>query len=109
MTEVTATELKHHIATSPLPVLVDIFSPQCGPCRQLAPILDELATEFQGKLIFVKFDAVATDESTQFCADLSVRSVPTLLIFRNGQEAARRTGTSSKSELRSWIYEAAVC
>ncbi len=103
MTEITATELKHRIANSPLPLLVDIFTTKCGPCRALAPILDELATEFEAKLTSVKMNAISHDLATQTCADLVVRNVPTLLIFQNGVETNRRTGIASKAELHSWI------
>lgn len=103
MTEITATELKHHIATSHKPLLLDVFTTQCDPCRRLAPILEELAPEFEGKVTFVKMNAIADDLATQTCADLGVRSVPTLLIFQNGLEIQRRTGTTSKTELHSWI------
>lgn len=103
MTEINATELKHHIATSPLPLLVDIFTPQCGPCGAVAPILEELATEFEAKLTSVKINAISDDLATQTCADLGVRNVPTLLIFQNGVETHRRTGIASKAELHSWI------
>lgn len=103
MTEITAIELKDHIANSPVPLLVDIFSAQCGPCRQLAPILDELAVEFHGKVTFLKLNALADPEATQICADLGVRNVPTLLIFNSGAETSRRTGAASKSELHAWV------
>ena len=103
MTEVTAIELKHQIANSPLPLLVDVFTTQCAPCRALAPILDELALDFEGKLPFVNMNAIADDLATQICTDLGVRSVPTLLIFQNGMEVQRRTGIASKTELHAWI------
>lgn len=105
MTELSATALQQQIAASPQPVFVDIYSPQCGPCRGLLPVLDELSTEFQGTVDFVKFNAVADDTSVQACAAWGVRSVPTLLIFQNGTEITRRTGAASKTQLKSWIEE----
>lgn len=105
MTELSATALQQQIATSPQPVFVDIYSTQCGPCRMLLPVLDELSAEFQGIVDFVKLNAFADDTSAQACADWDVRGVPTLLIFQNGTEVTRRTGAASKAQLRSWIEE----
>lgn len=86
-------------------MFVDIFTPQCGPCCQLAPVLDELAAEFNGRVTFVKMNAVADAATTQLCGELGVRSVPTLLIFQSGTEKSRRMGLASKTELASWIEE----
>lgn len=105
MTELSTTALQQQIATSPQPVLVDIYSPQCGPCRGLLPVLEELSAEFRGSLDFVKFNAVADDTSVQASAAWGVRAVPTLLIFQNGTELTRRTGAASKTQLKSWIEE----
>ena len=105
MTDTTTTALQQQIATSPLPVFVDIYSPQCGPCRSLLPVLEELSADFQGSVDFVKLNAVADGATVQACADLGIRGVPALLIFRNGTEKARRTGSASKTQLKAWIEE----
>jgi thioredoxin 1 len=105
MTELTATALQQQIANSSQPVFVDIYSPQCGPCRTLLPVLDELATEFHGNVNFVKLNALSDDAAAEACVTWGVRSVPTLLIFKDGTEKARRTGATSKAQLKSWIED----
>ena len=103
MKEITAAELKNTVATAALPLIVDIYSPQCAPCRSLLPVLNDLETEFAGKIDFVKVNALADDESTKTCGDLRVRNVPVLIIFKGGTEVARRVGAASETELKSWI------
>jgi thioredoxin 1 len=103
MKEISAADLKNTVANAVLPTLVDIYTPHCGPCRLLSPVLDELAAEFAGKIDFVKINALADDESTKTCGELGVRNVPALIIFKEGTEIARRTGSASKSDLSAWI------
>lgn len=103
MKEISAADLNDILANAVLPTLVDIYTPHCGPCRSLAPVLDDLAIEFAGKLDFVKINASADDASMKACGKLGVRNVPALIIFKGGTEVARRIGAPSKTELQSWI------
>ena len=99
---ITATEFQAEVLTSTLPVLVDFFTPECGPCNSLAPILDELATENAGTLKIVKVDAGA---EVQLSGLYGVRSAPTLLLFRGGIVVAQILGDPGKKKLQKWIAE----
>jgi len=105
MKEIPAGKVLETGVQSSLPVLVDIYTPHCGPCRALAPVLEELATEFSGKADFVKFDGAADNASIQACVELGVKMVPTLILFKGGKEVARRQGVTSKQNLSDWIAE----
>ena len=81
---------------SDVPVLVDFWATWCGPCRAVAPIIDELAAEYEGKL---KVGKVDVDAEQQLAGDFGVRSIPTLLIFNGGKLAEQLVGAVPKSEL----------
>lgn len=89
---------ENEISKSPLPVLVDFWAEWCGPCRAIAPILDELAKEMAGKLKIAK---VNVDESPELAMKFNVRSIPTLLVFKNGQIVGQMVGSMPKSALKA--------
>ena len=91
-----AAEFDGLIRSSPKPVLVDFFATWCGPCRAIAPMIDEIADEYAGS---VKVGKVETDKHQQTAANLRVTAVPTLFIFKNGQEVDRMVGAVQKGKL----------
>ena len=82
------------------PVVVDFWAEWCGPCRMIAPALDEISREMDGKVKIVKLNV---DENPQTAAKFGIRSIPTLMIFKDGKLAAQKVGAASKGDLSRWI------
>ena len=82
------------------PVLVDFWAEWCGPCRAVAPVLEEVAGELKGKLKVVKLNV---DENPETAAKYGIQSIPTLMIFKNGELASRQTGAYPKAKIVQWI------
>ena len=82
------------------PVLVDYWAEWCGPCKMIAPILDEVANAYQGKLIIAKMNV---DENREVPAKFGIRGIPTLMLFKDGQLAATKVGAMSKAQLTAFI------
>ncbi|HWJ99663.1 MAG TPA: thioredoxin [Xanthobacteraceae bacterium] len=85
------------------PVLVDFWAEWCGPCRAVAPVLEEVAGELNGKLKIVKLNV---DENPETAAKYGIQSIPTLMIFKNGELASRQIGASPKAKIVQWINTA---
>jgi len=82
------------------PVLVDYWAEWCGPCKMIAPVLDDIATEYNGKLTIAKLNI---DENQETPAKHGVRGIPTLMLFKDGEVAATKVGALSKSQLAAFI------
>jgi thioredoxin 2 len=86
-----------------VPVVVDLWAPWCGPCRMVSPALEKLATDLAGQIKLVK---VNVDDSPMLSQRFGVQAIPTLLVLRDGQVAARQTGAAPAPALRSWVDNA---
>lgn len=98
--EVNDTSFDQEVKQSETPVLVDFWAPWCGPCRKIAPIIDEIAEEYHGRLKVVKLN---TDENVRTAQEYSISGIPSLLIFKNGEAVERLVGLMQKSNLTSSI------
>ena len=104
---VTATEtnFQDEVLQSNRPVLVDFWAEWCGPCKMIAPLLDELASEYDGK---IKIAKVNIDDHQNLAAQFRVTAIPTLLIFKNGQVVEQMIGAKSKRDLKASLDKAAA-
>lgn len=103
--EVTDASFQTDVLDNALPVLVDFWAPWCGPCRMVAPVVDELAEEYDGKVAFYKLN---TDENPNVATTYGIRSIPTLLVFKDGEVSGQIVGFRPKGDLAKRLDEALV-
>jgi thioredoxin 2 len=100
--EATADSFATHLRRNDIPVVVDFWAAWCGPCRAMAPAYERVAGELEPKVRFLKVD---TEAEQQLAAQYNIRSIPTLMMFRNGRMVAQRAGASDAPSLRAWIEQ----
>jgi len=98
--KVTDGEFKKEVLESNIPVLVDFWAEWCGPCKMLAPTLDELSKDLAGKVKIVKMNV---DENPAMPSALGIRGIPTMILFKNGENVGTKVGASPKAALAEWI------
>ncbi len=101
----TQANFEAEVAKSTVPVLVDFWAEWCGPCKMIAPVLDELASEYDGK---IKIGKINIDHEQNLAAQFGIRAIPTLLIFKNGQVQEQIVGMKSKRDLKASLDKATV-
>ena len=98
--KVTDASFEADVIKSVEPVVVDFWAEWCGPCRMIGPSLEEISDEMAGKVKIVKLNV---DENPGVSAKLGIRSIPTLMLFKDGKLAAQKVGAGSKGDLTKWI------
>jgi thioredoxin 1 len=100
ITHVTDATFEADVLQSSQPTLVDYWAEWCGPCKMIAPILDEVSASYEGKLRIAKMNV---DENREIPAKFGIRGIPTLMLFKDGQLAATKVGALSKAQLTAFI------
>ncbi len=99
-TAVTDADFQSKVLDSDKPVLVDFWAEWCGPCKMIAPALEEISEELGDKVIIAKMDIM---ESTETPAKFGVQSIPLMVLFKNGEPVAQKLGAAPKSQLQAWL------
>ncbi|KPJ62157.1 MAG: thioredoxin [Deltaproteobacteria bacterium DG_8] len=98
--EINDSSFKSEVTDSKMPVLVDFLAPWCGPCRMVAPVLEEIAKEYEGKVKVVKLNV---DENQNTATEFGIRSIPTLILFKDGKVLDKTLGVQSKENLKQMV------
>ncbi|MBJ7555329.1 thioredoxin TrxA [Marinomonas spartinae] len=98
--QITDAQFEEEVLKSDLPVVVDFWAPWCGPCKMIAPVLEDIAAEYEGKLKVVKLNV---DENTETAPKYNVRGIPTLLVVKGGEVVGTKVGAVSKTQLTDFI------
>ncbi len=98
--ELNDQSFQERISRSGLPVLVDFYSPSCGPCKALAPVIEQLADQYAGRLVVCKLD---TSRHQMAAAQFRIKGVPTLIVFKNGEPVDQMVGAAPMQELQQWL------
>ncbi len=98
----TAANVASTLNHNEIPVLVDCWAPWCGPCKSFAPIFEQAAKEFEPRLRLAKLN---TEEQQQIAGRWNIRSIPTLILFKQGKEVARQAGAMSMPQLKQWLQQ----
>jgi len=102
--QLTNSSFDHHIVNSDIPVVVDFWAPWCGPCKMMGPAFEAAAKSFPLKVRFAKLN---TEEHQAPAAKFGIRSIPTMIIFKNGKEIARQSGALSVDQIKQWVAQVA--
>ena len=100
--DVNEENFESSVLKSDIPVLVDFWAEWCGPCKQIAPILEEISSEYSNKLTVAKIDV---DENPEMPSKYQVRGIPTMILFNNGNIVDTKVGMSSKQDLTDWLNQ----
>lgn len=95
-----STNFQKHINRSDIPVVVDFWAPWCGPCKMMAPAFEQASVALEPNVRLAK---VNTEDEQMIGAKLNIRSIPTMVMFKNGREVARQAGAMSASDIQSWV------